>query len=97
MKTSDLLERALARFEGGARWAGHPPRKPGPQECMLTAIHNVAPDSEDRQTARSALRRQLPLDAEAWISGYNDAHGRTFAEVEAVYRAAIAERRAAGD
>lgn len=95
MKASELLRSALEKFgEDGSNWVNGPPGHrldvfPSGY-CSITALGNPSDDQYD--WARSYLRE--------FISGYsivawNDAPGRTFAEVKAAFEKAIV--RAEGD
>lgn len=97
MKTSDVLRAAKARIDTPARWCNNGPFADYERSadllpvCMLGGIGIVTTERPERTAAIEALTRAVGTYVGVW----NDAPGRTHAEVMEMYDRAIADAEAA--
>lgn len=89
--TKTILTEARALIaRGWCQGALYKGTSKAPEYCILGAIYSVAPEKSKQDDAIDAVRWALP-DRRGGLSYYNDAPGRTQAEVLEVMDRAIEE------
>jgi hypothetical protein len=76
------LRQALKLLRNGKAWVNHYPEEPQ-DHCILTACGQVVADFE-------LLYPFLPASYSGQLGKFNDAEGRTFADIKSLFERAIA-------